>query len=96
VLTGATGSLGAHILSKLVAASAVRKIICLSRADSHANSLERVRQSLQSRKIRIDVESKVEAYASNPNTDLLGLTQQEYDQIQNEATIVIHVCVTIV
>ena len=95
MLTGATGSLGAHILSKLVAAPAVRKVICLSRADSHANSFERVRQSLQSRKIRINVESKVEAYASNPNADLLGLTQQEYDQIRNEATIVIHVCIAI-
>ncbi|KAK0193418.1 L-aminoadipate-semialdehyde dehydrogenase [Armillaria mellea] len=45
LLTGATGSLGAHILSQLTASPSVRKVVCLSRAESHAASLERIRQS---------------------------------------------------
>lgn len=91
VLTGASGSLGAHILAQLAASPAVRKIICLSRASSHADSLVRIKDSLKQRKIDMVDESKVESYAANANADLLGLSQAEYEHIRDEATIVIHV-----
>lgn len=90
VLTGATGSLGAHILAQLCASPAVRKVICLSRANSHAESLVRVRDSLKSRKLCLSDESKVESYAANVNVSNLGLSNQEYESIRDQATIIIH------
>ncbi|KAF9052348.1 L-aminoadipate-semialdehyde dehydrogenase [Hymenopellis radicata] len=89
ILTGATGSLGAHILANLTASSSVRKVICLSRAKSHADSLERVRESVKLRNLTID-ESKVVSYASNAQNELLGLTKEEYDSLKGQATDVIH------
>lgn len=90
VLTGATGSLGAHILALLSAQTSVKKIICLSRASSHDDSLKRVKDSLKSRKLTVD-ESKLVSYAANTNAELLGLSKEEYGSIRDEATIVIHV-----
>ncbi|KAK0470220.1 L-aminoadipate-semialdehyde dehydrogenase [Desarmillaria tabescens] len=89
LLTGATGSLGAHILSQLTASPLVRKVICLSRAKSHAESMERIRESITARKVSID-ESKVTSYAANANEPLLGLTEEEYGAVRDEVTDVIH------
>ncbi|KAF5367566.1 hypothetical protein D9758_003797 [Tetrapyrgos nigripes] len=90
VLTGATGSLGAHILHQLVSSSDVRKVICLSRAASHAESKDRVKESLKLRKLPLPADDKLDSYAGNPNIALLGLKQVEYDDIRNEVTDVIH------
>ncbi|KAK0493925.1 L-aminoadipate-semialdehyde dehydrogenase [Armillaria luteobubalina] len=89
LLTGATGSLGAHILSQLTASPCVRKVVCLSRAKSHAESLERIRQSIAARKVSVD-EAKVTSYAANANEPLLGLTEEEYGALRDEVTDVIH------
>ncbi|KAJ3777681.1 L-aminoadipate-semialdehyde dehydrogenase [Lentinula raphanica] len=90
VLTGATGSLGAHILHQLTQHPSVRKVICLSRANSHGNSLERVQESLKLRKLPIPDSSKFDSYAANPNVPQLGLTDEEYASIRAEVTDVIH------
>lgn len=49
LLTGATGSLGAHILSQLIALPRVRHVYCLVRASSPSAAQERVLDSLKSR-----------------------------------------------
>ncbi|KAJ3966024.1 L-aminoadipate-semialdehyde dehydrogenase [Lentinula raphanica] len=90
VLTGATGSLGAHILHQLTRQPSVRKVICLSRANSHENSLERIQESLKLRKLPIPESSKFDSYAANPNVPHLGLTSEEYASIREEVTDVIH------
>ncbi|KAG7444789.1 L-aminoadipate-semialdehyde dehydrogenase [Guyanagaster necrorhizus] len=89
LLTGATGSLGAHILSQLTASFSVGKVVCLSRAKSHAESLERVRASVAARKVSVD-ETKVTSYGANANEPLLGLTAEEYGALRDEVTDVIH------
>ena len=90
MLTGATGSLGAHILHQLISSSFVRKVVCLSRAKSHEESLERVRESMKIRRLPFN-SSKVVSYAANANAPLLGLTEAEYESIRVEVTDVIHV-----
>ncbi|KAF7293216.1 L-aminoadipate-semialdehyde dehydrogenase [Mycena chlorophos] len=91
VLTGATGSLGAHILHQLLASSAVRKVICLSRARSHDESRTRVLDSLKTRRLAVpEDDGRVEFYAANPNVSLLGMTPTEYDSIRSEVTDVVH------
>lgn len=92
VLTGASGSLGAHILAHLTVSPDVRKVVCLTRAKTHEESLARVQESLKLRKLALskDQEAKVLSYASNANDDLLGLSRSEYDALVQEATIIIH------
>lgn len=50
LLTGATGSLGAHILHILQKSPKVSKIVCLVRASSHQEAHYRVSRSLIARK----------------------------------------------
>ncbi|EJD50787.1 L-aminoadipate-semialdehyde dehydrogenase [Auricularia subglabra TFB-10046 SS5] len=93
VLTGASGSLGAHILAQLIASDDVKTVICLSRAASHEDSRARLSQSLALRKLKIDdafFGDKVESYAANANDDRLGLSEAEFKSIQERTTIVIH------
>ncbi|KAJ7918788.1 L-aminoadipate-semialdehyde dehydrogenase [Mycena leptocephala] len=89
VLTGASGSLGAHILNQLVSSSSVRKVICLSRAKSHEESVQRIIQSMTARKLPLPGD-KLVSYAANANAPLLGLTESEYNAVREEVTDVIH------
>ncbi|KAJ7746849.1 L-aminoadipate-semialdehyde dehydrogenase [Mycena maculata] len=89
VLTGASGSLGAHILHQLISSSSVRKVICLSRAKSHEESVNRIAESMTARKLPLPG-VKLVSYAANANAPLLGLTEQEYNLIRDEVTDVIH------
>lgn len=92
VLTGTTGSLGAHILDQLTRRPEVSKVICLSRARSHADSEKRVSDSLAQRlrSLTPEAQSKIISYAADVNRVDLGLTSQEYAYIRDNATSVIH------
>ncbi|KAL0576935.1 hypothetical protein V5O48_005042 [Marasmius crinis-equi] len=90
LLTGATGSLGAHILHTLLASPSVRKVICISRAASHLESRERVQESLKLRKLPIPAGDRWISYAGNSNERHLGLSEAQYESIRKEATDVIH------
>lgn len=87
VLTGATGSLGAHILDQLTRRDDVEQFICLVRAKNHAEARDRVLASLAQRKRTIN-ESKLTAYAADVNAPNLGLTAAEYTSLN--PGIVIH------
>ncbi|KAJ6485861.1 L-aminoadipate-semialdehyde dehydrogenase [Mycena sanguinolenta] len=89
VLTGATGSLGAHILHHLVSSASVRQVICLSRAKSHEESVQRIAESMKARKLPLPGD-KLVSYAANANAPLLGLTETEYAHIRDQVTDVIH------
>lgn len=93
VLTGATGSLGAHILDQLTCRSSVARVICLSRASSDAESLERLKASLQQRQRALAPEawSKVSSFAADVNNaDGLGLTAENYEMIRASTTAIVH------
>lgn len=92
VLTGATGSLGAHILVQLLRKPEVHKVICLSRAESDKDSLQRIHDSLSRRLCSIDDKSrdKIVSYAADVNVPNLGLTPEVYDTLRREATAIIH------
>jgi thioester reductase-like protein len=96
LLTGATGSLGAHVLASLIKATSVKRVICLSRAHNHEHSKERILDSLAKRRISVPPEfkTKVVSYASDVNQDLLGLSPVEYRGIRETVTHVIHVSPT--
>lgn len=90
VLTGATGSLGAHILHQLAANPDVSEVVCLSRAKSHDESLSRVKESLAKRCLPDDALTKVTSLAADVNHPNLGLTDQELSDLRSRTTLVIH------
>jgi thioester reductase-like protein len=88
VLTGATGSLGAHILDQLLRRPEVAEVVCLARARSHADATARVEASLAQR--RRSVPARWRALAADVNRPDLGLTTAEYEALRASATAVIH------
>jgi len=92
ILTGATGSLGAHILDQLTRRSDVAMVICLSRAKSHEDSLRRIQDSLQQRRRELDPEAmkKVVSFAADVNKPDLGLGKDQYELLRQQSTSIIH------
>jgi carbohydrate kinase (thermoresistant glucokinase family) len=94
VLTGTTGSLGAHVLAQLVARDDIKTVHCLVRAGNSKNAARRITQSLLQRKIyhtlSLEYRSKINALASDLSDCHLGLPVATYDAISQNATNVIH------
>ncbi|KAJ5240865.1 uncharacterized protein N7469_002456 [Penicillium citrinum] len=95
VLTGATGSLGAHIVAQLVQSNDVRKVYCLVRAKSINAARRRVAQSLHARKVSLALtpaaERKIVALPADlTNAENLGLDKDTFSKLRKTATSVIH------
>ena len=95
VLTGATGSLGVHILELLRSSDHVQQIICLIRASDYKEARERVSKSL-ARRNKSALAILKERIICVPTDFLrsdLGLTPQLLEYIQQKATHIIHVSI---
>ena len=93
VLTGATGSLGAHILDQLRRKPSVAKVFCLNRAPDHQEAVRRTEESLKARGLPLSKEGdsvQVISLAADISKEHLGLTQQEYEGLASNVTSVIH------
>ncbi|KAF2210500.1 hypothetical protein CERZMDRAFT_113395 [Cercospora zeae-maydis SCOH1-5] len=95
VVTGATGSLGAHVVSRLAKQENVKKIYCLVRASSSSAAETRVEESLQTRHLhhRISAETwqaKVVCLPSDFSFPSLGLTEEWYSSIASHITHTLH------
>ncbi|KAI4721511.1 acetyl-CoA synthetase-like protein [Aureobasidium sp. EXF-10727] len=94
VVTGATGSLGAHAVAIMAAQSTTRKVYCLVRAKSSADAERRVWQSLRERQLfhtlSATARSKIIAYPSNFAEEQLGLDAQQYEAISRDITHLLH------
>ncbi|KAI9716320.1 MAG: putative NRPS-like protein biosynthetic cluster [Candelaria pacifica] len=89
VLTGATGSLGAHILAQMVNSHSTKKVYCLVRGD---NPLDRVLQSLKERGTLLEPSSehKIEALSTDFSQPDLGLTEKMMEELKAEVSLIIH------
>ena len=92
VLTGSTGSLGAHILTFLVARSDVRKVYCLVRGE---NPQERVLEALQKSGLSVPDTTRLVALTSDLSRSDLGLSPAKFTELQSETTCIIHRYVSI-
>ena len=92
VVTGATGSLGAHVVAQLALMPSISKIYCLVRASSPSNAEARVLASLHERCLTLPLaaQEKIVALPSNLAQADLGLSQEIYTAITRNLTIVIH------
>ncbi|EPQ30075.1 uncharacterized protein PFL1_02192 [Pseudozyma flocculosa PF-1] len=96
VLTGSTGSLGAHIVNQLAQLSSVARIVCLNRASSDEDAVRRTEASLKVRALpdlaEIQSQSsgvKVEAYASDLSRADLGLAPSLLSTLQSTPGLVV-------
>lgn len=94
VLTGTTGSLGAHVLAQLVARADIETVYCLVRARNDKDAASRVTQSLLQRKIYHTVtreaRAKINALSSDFSNARLGLSTATYEAVTQKVTNVIH------
>ncbi|RAL17287.1 putative NRPS-like enzyme [Aspergillus homomorphus CBS 101889] len=94
LVTGATGSLGSHVVAQLAADEDVKKIYCLIRAPSTIDAYTRLHRSLQSRRIydslSAEARSKLIALPSDLSDPHLGLSPSVYTSLTTELTTVIH------
>lgn len=94
VVTGATGSLGAHLVSQLVLRDEVKGVFCLVRASSKANARMRVIRSLRARALRHELplaaRQKIVPLPANFSAPNLGLDDGDYDDITARVTSVVH------
>jgi thioester reductase-like protein len=90
LLTGTTGSLGAHILSRLMQKESVRKVYCLVRAIDPSNALDRVLSNLASRSLPMINVSKIVALPGQLGSEDLGLPPSIISELRTSLTKVIH------
>ena len=92
ILTGATGALGAHILSFLCSSPQVSEIHCLIRAASPTAANERISKSLLSRnKAPLNpTSSKITCHSCKLSDPTLGLPASTYDDLATRTTLIIH------
>ncbi|VDB95640.1 unnamed protein product [Peniophora sp. CBMAI 1063] len=93
-LTGATGFLGAFVLKDLLSRTEkVAKVICLVRASSDEQALERLRQGARDRGVwdeRWVSQGRVEVVRGDLDQPKFGLDAQTWDRVARECGAVLH------
>ncbi|EFQ34124.1 beta-ketoacyl synthase domain-containing protein [Colletotrichum graminicola] len=96
LVTGATGSLGCHIVEYLAGLSSVDRIWCLNRPSvrkgGSRDPLERQIQSMESKGIRLDATmmAKLQAIETDTSKPQLGLEADQYNRLVDEITHIVH------
>ena len=92
ILTGATGALGAHILSLLRSSPNVSEVHCLIRAASPTAANERISKSLSARNKAplTPSSSKITCHPCKLSDPTLGLPSSTYKDLATRTTLVIH------
>ncbi|KDQ59731.1 hypothetical protein JAAARDRAFT_192204 [Jaapia argillacea MUCL 33604] len=93
-LTGATGSLGAHLLDQLLRDSRVKRVYCLCRARSDNDAYLRVQDSLRLRFVpdlgqRPDG-GRLKCWSADTEKSDLGIDAAKYQELVENVTDVIH------
>jgi carbohydrate kinase (thermoresistant glucokinase family) len=94
VVTGATGSLGAHVVARLVRDPAIQRVYCLVRASSVESAQLRVISSMKERRVYhvlpLLQRRKILAIPSDFGKTDLALSSKMYQRLLMEVGIVIH------
>ncbi|KAL4979792.1 hypothetical protein BDW66DRAFT_157227 [Aspergillus desertorum] len=94
IVTGATGSLGCHVVAKLSALPDVQKVYCFVRASSPLDAYGRLLDSLRARRVyntlSTSAKNKLVALVSDLSVPTLGLDTTTYNTLTSTLTDVIH------
>lgn len=93
LLTGPTGSLGAHILSQLLSNDNISHIHLLVRGATSTACHERVIKALTSRQLSVptDFDTKVQIHSCKLSDTSLGLSDHDYANLAAMVDVIIHV-----
>lgn len=91
LVTGATGSLGSHIIANLVQDPDIHKVVCLNRLSSTEAGL-RQRQAFEMRGISLDPTSmaKLKVIETDTSKPRLGLSSENYQYLVQTITHIVH------
>lgn len=91
LITGATGSLGSHLVQYLAENAEVTSVICLNRRDSTAADVRQV-QALESRGINLSpvASAKLRVFQTDTSKPILGLSQDEYEYLCSNVSYIVH------
>ncbi|QSQ26365.1 myxochelin non-ribosomal peptide synthetase MxcG [Pyxidicoccus parkwayensis] len=90
VLTGATGFVGAHLLSQLLRQTEAR-VVCLVRARDEAQAMQRLRESLTSQRLSTaGLTERVLALPSDLTQPWLGLGEARFHGLASECDAIFH------
>ena len=91
VMTGATGSLGSHLVAYFATLPQIRCIICLNRYSSKEATL-RQREALVSRGLSLDSDalSKLKVFETDTSKPMLGFSSSEYEYLCDHVTYIVH------
>ena len=91
LVTGATGSLGAHLVSHLVSLPIIKTVVCLNR-NSQKDPLGRQLEAFESKGIKLDQDSlsKIKAFDTDASRPRLGLSTNDYDFLLQHITHIVH------
>jgi nucleoside-diphosphate-sugar epimerase len=92
LITGGTGSLGAHVVADLIARSDVKLVFCLNRVSRGSDPEQRQLQSLADKELLLAPEHAaklriIEAHTFKPR---LGLSDDQYHDLARKVTVIIH------
>ncbi|KAJ5747040.1 NRPS-like protein biosynthetic cluster [Penicillium nucicola] len=95
IVTGATGSLGAHVVVQLAQSICVNTVYCLVRATSTASARRRVQQSLRARGLSYTLtpaqaQKIIVLPADLGNSNRFGMDEASYTMLVESVTGVIH------
>ncbi|KAI4127461.1 MAG: hypothetical protein LQ338_003184 [Usnochroma carphineum] len=92
VVTGATGSLGSHLVAHLTALPSVTRVICLNRTTRESEPEARQHKAFRDRGIHIDTRglSKLRVLEVDTSQSRLGLSSDDYSGLVNSITHIVH------
>ncbi|KAL9594219.1 MAG: hypothetical protein Q9219_007152 [cf. Caloplaca sp. 3 TL-2023] len=91
LVTGATGSLGSHLVANLAEQSMIKQIVCINRRSS-ADAETRQQQAMTSRGIKVNAIalSKVKVLEADTSKPYMGLAQSDYEWLVQNVTHILH------
>lgn len=92
VVTGATGSLGSHLVQALAEQSEVATVVCINRPVRHVSADRRQADALSSRGITLSstAQAKLRVYDTDTSQPQLGLPAAEHAWLVQHGTHIIH------
>ncbi|KAJ5609199.1 type I iterative polyketide synthase [Penicillium herquei] len=92
IVTGASGSLGSHIVQALAERPGVARVVCINRPVKDTPPNSRQEEALSSRGISLSpaARDKLQAYGTDTSKPQLGLSNQDYSWLVQHGTHIIH------
>ena len=92
LITGATGSLGSHLVEYFAKLPNVKTVICMNRSVSGSVPETRQQQAMTSKGIKVDssILSKLQVLETDSAKPLLGLPEDVYNDLVGKTTHILH------